>query len=117
MISEYQAYIDDSGKGQEPVFVLAGFVAPTAAWASFSDEWAGALRGPPSLAYFKMKEAAACRGQFVDWRDAARDNFLRRLIGIIDRHVTVGIGSVIPQKAYKEVFQGRIAPGADTPYF
>jgi hypothetical protein len=40
----YQSFIDDSDAGAGGPFVLAGFVASADAWASFSDEWAAALK-------------------------------------------------------------------------
>jgi hypothetical protein len=59
-----QAFIDDSGNGQPPVLVLAGFVARAESWATFADKWRAALGG---LAYFKMKECASLSGEFTNW--------------------------------------------------
>ena len=56
----FQAYIDDSGKGDSQLFVLAGYIATVDRWAAFSDEWQRLLdmRSPHyrHLTYFKMNE-------------------------------------------------------------
>lgn len=56
-----QAYVDDSYT-ENGVFVLAGYVATAAAWASFSQEWEKLLptatRGPSGKFRFKMSEMA-----------------------------------------------------------
>jgi hypothetical protein len=38
----YQAYVDDSGRGDSKVFIDAGFSATTDQWAQFSKEWGAA---------------------------------------------------------------------------
>jgi hypothetical protein len=38
-----QAVIDDSGKGVDPVFVLAGFVLSAFKWSVFADQWKSIL--------------------------------------------------------------------------
>ncbi len=44
LLGMFQAYIDDSGRGQTP-FVLAGYIAPAEKWAEFSDKWQALLDG------------------------------------------------------------------------
>lgn len=44
-----EAYVDDSGTGDPPVFLLAGFVGRAERWAEFSERWIEALRGRPRL--------------------------------------------------------------------
>ncbi len=78
-----EAYADDSGTGDPPVFLLAGFVGRAERWAEFSERWIEALRGRPRLKYFKMKEAAALEGQFKGWSESDRDKRLATLVDII----------------------------------
>ena len=88
-----QAYIDDSGEQEEavnPVFVLAGFIADSARWAAFLDEWNAALAASPSIAYFKMKEADRLDGEFDRhrrWTKSMRDEKMAVLLPIIQKHV------------------------------
>jgi len=58
-----QAVVDDSGKSEKPVFLLAGFVLNVDEWTAFADQWQNILDGPPKLEYFKMSEATICQIQ------------------------------------------------------
>jgi hypothetical protein len=119
MVSPNQAYVDDSGRGQPPVFVLAGFVASAERWAIFADEWKAALEGPHArgpLAYFKMREAAHFHGQFERWSEADRDALLLRLIGVIEKCLPTGIATVVPQDDFRKIFKGKISRQMDSPY-
>ncbi|MGD1156563.1 MAG: DUF3800 domain-containing protein [Terriglobia bacterium] len=82
-----QAYIDDSGvKGTDPIFVLAGFIGKAEQWAEFSTAWKQHLRESPSIAYFKMAEAAKLGGEFRFWKHADRDRKLRGCVEVIKRY-------------------------------
>jgi hypothetical protein len=52
-----QAFVDDSGIGQPPVYILAGWIADAAKWADFLTEWDRVLRMSPRIRYFKFAEA------------------------------------------------------------
>jgi hypothetical protein len=58
-----QAFIDDSGRGQHPAFVLAGWIASPEQWAEFSDEWKRVLHQSPRIEFFKMGQAWWRKGQ------------------------------------------------------
>jgi hypothetical protein len=83
-----QAFADDSGvyDGKSTILAIAAFVGPAEHWAEFSDEWAHYLRQSPAIPYFKMKEAAGLGGQFRGWNESDRDEKIRGLVRIIDRH-------------------------------
>ncbi|MFZ0963171.1 MAG: hypothetical protein WAO35_20095, partial [Terriglobia bacterium] len=82
-----EAYIDDSGvKGTDPIFVLARFIGQTEQWAEFSTAWKQHIRGSPSIAYFKMAEAAKLGGEFRSWKHTDRDRKLRGCVEIIKRY-------------------------------
>lgn len=87
-----QAYIDDSARGDEDLFVLAGFVSTTEKWAAFSDEWQRLLdhrsRYYRKLEYFKMSEmTSAADRERCEW-------FYR----IIEDHVLGALSVTIPTK-------------------
>jgi hypothetical protein len=97
-----QVYIDDSGTGAKPVFVLAGWLADSAAWARFSTEWKVALTEPPAIDYFKMQEAWSCAdGEFRGWNVEHRNRKVSRLAGIIKDHARLGVHYVIPYEQYR----------------
>lgn len=105
-----QANIDDSGKGQHPVFVLAGFVASAERWTAFANDWQTCLDANPPIAYFKMKEAADRRDEFHSSRfptDEHRNERLRAFMGIIDEHLPLGVACVVNHEDYGAVFKGR----------
>ena len=80
-----QAYIDDSGRGQDSVFVLAGYLARPEEWSEFSKEWDGALNEHPKIEYFKMREAWNAKGEFENWSKEDRDNKVVLLVDRINR--------------------------------
>jgi hypothetical protein len=93
-----QVYCDDSGTGgreQHDVFVLAGWLADSTAWAGFTADWARALSEPPSIVYFKMNEARVTRGQFrgpfKGWTHKARDEKVSRLAAILKKYARLGV--------------------------
>ena len=112
-----QACVDDSSSAELSIFVLAGFVSTYPRWVEFTKEWEVALKKPPSLEYFKMKEAAACRGQFEGWSFADRDKRVAEFAAIIKKHVVGGFACVMPIEDYKGVFAGKISKVMDNPYF
>lgn len=101
-----KAVVDDSGRGQPPVFVLAGFLARAQCWAAFADEWDAALKAEPAVKYFKMKEAANFNKKFSRWSAKSRDMKVELLVSIIEKHVDEGFACVIDLQAYNDVFAG-----------
>src|SRR5438067_1373413 len=82
-----QAFIDDSGgRGQGPVFVLAGLIGEAEDWADFSTRWCRALHSPPRIEHFKMHDAAHRRGQFARVSKAARNAKVERLVRVVDHY-------------------------------
>jgi hypothetical protein len=113
-----QVFVDDSGgKGQGRHFVLAGLLAHSDGWAVFSNEWRRYLEEPPRIRCFKMREAAACRGQFNGLSEQARDNKLRLLARVINRCAKICIYSAIDLQAHSETWAKRISKPFSEPYF
>lgn len=102
-----RAYVDDSGVGDAPpsASIMAGWVATDENWAAFSAEWQEALDMRPSIAYFKMNEAASCRGQFAHWSGHRRDERVALFFSIIERHAMMGVTCAIHNAMYKAIFQ------------
>jgi hypothetical protein len=121
-----QAYLDDSGgfhESVDPVFVLAGFVAESAAWEAFSDEWQTLLDKSPGLDYFKMSEAARLRGQFDKsrgWTEALVAERLSELINVVRRYALFGVCVSVDKKAFFNIVRRAYLPrrtfNTDLPY-
>lgn len=97
-----KVYIDDSGVGQPPVSVLAGWVADLETWIRFSDAWDGILRMSPRINYFKYEEAKNSNGEFFGISEARRNEKLRLLGNVIRDHKLLGIRAVIDDVLFKK---------------
>jgi hypothetical protein len=111
------AYIDDSNMTTKPVAVLGGWLGSAKEWAKFSDCWEKALWMKPRLRYFKLSEAQSLSGEFGGWSGTSRDERIRLLIKIIERHKFLGVTCAWPMDDYKQVFGDIPDKGIDNPYF
>lgn len=111
------AYIDDSGSGDPPVFVLAGFIARAERWLDFNDRWREALDGPPHIKYFKMKDAFALTNEFLGWDAPSRDRLIHRLVKIISDTALFGFANIVYHEDYRAAFRGKITKQMDSPYW
>ncbi len=114
-----KAFIDDSGKNDPPVYILAGFIARAEQWGDFNDAWRAALDEPPGLEYFKIKDAFSGEGAFAHW---PRDRGLRiarvkSLASIIESHVLTAISASVRHDDYNEVYKGSVSKVLDSPYY
>lgn len=94
-----QAFIDESGKGQGDLFVLAGYIAPAQVWAeSFAPRWQKLLDlGPPNhrhIDVFKMREMLDASEQ-SSW-------FYRAIEDSVTAEVSCTINVAGLHKAYRE---------------
>jgi len=110
------AYIDDSGSGNPPAFVLAGWVSRDQFWETFSDQWQSALSAIPSIRYFKMHEAHRLEGEFRGWNEEVRDHKLESLLAVIKGHAIFGIHLAIPYAPYQVLFTDKFARQLNRPY-
>ncbi len=88
-----QAWIDDSGRGQEPVFVLAGYIGRTRNWIGFSHDWSELLR-KHRLRYLKGNEA----GRLAD-------KTILQFVSLIRRYALSGVRVVIPHRDFHDVLK------------
>jgi hypothetical protein len=95
--SVLQAFIDDSAETNPPVFVLAGYLAPSFAWANFIKDWQAVLDISPSIPYFKMSKARALLGSKADER-------ISLLHDVIEAHITAGFSIMVPADAVKRIW-------------
>ncbi len=100
VIVTIQAFVDESGgKGQGPLLVLAALIGQASQWAEFSGQWADALAAPPTIRYFKTREAVGLSGEFGNWTRSSRDRKLQDLIRVLndfrltELHVALDLGA------------------------
>ena len=96
---------------------MEGLIGHSNDWAIFSDEWAACLAETPSIKVFKMAHAAARSGEFYRWTEQMRDDKLRALARIINRHAQIVTWSVIDLDAHAELWAKRLRKPHSETYF
>jgi hypothetical protein len=112
-----QAFIDDSGRGQGPAFVLAGWIARPEAWAEFSTKWEETLHKHPRIEYFKMADAKTFKKQFDEWDESVRNKKVADLFAVIEDHVMYGVNVVVPRDLYLAYANNIAHTKIGNPYF
>jgi len=110
-----RAYIDDSGIGQYPLYVLGGWFAPAEVWPSFSIAWRGVLHQDPQISYFKFSEALSLKGQFLEWSVEQRNAKVIALVKLFEQFPLVGISASAPHAVFRRIF-GNAKGAASNPY-
>jgi hypothetical protein len=110
-----RAYIDDSGLGQPPVYVLGGWFAPVEVWSAFSAAWRAVLREKPQITYFKFNEAKSLRGQFSGWSVEQRNAKVLSLVKLFEQFPVVGLSASAPHAVFQRIF-GNLKGPAGNPY-
>ena len=114
----FQAFVDESGgSGHSKHFVLAGLGGRSEQWAVFSEEWRACLAEKPSLTRLKMSQAAGRSGEFYRWTGEMRDEKLRQLVRIINRHAQLLTYSVIDLAAHADTWGARLSKPMNEAYF
>jgi hypothetical protein len=95
-----QAWFDESGKGQEPVYLLAGYVGKKTMWEDFADDWQTELDRKPRLPYLHANESQLFRG----YTPAEKIERLLRFVAIIRKHQPTGITYMLKHEEYRQFF-------------
>jgi hypothetical protein len=97
-------FSDDSMSGEgSKTLLLAGCVQKYTAWADFSFEWEAALAIPPSIDYFKMREARLMIKQFDGWNIPARDAKIKMLAEVASRYTPKIIVACISRAEFDDI--------------
>jgi hypothetical protein len=100
-IMTLKAFVDESGEGQLPVLVLAGWVSTASRWATFSDEW-DVLLHTYGVSALHMTDAMTFNGEFRGWSRIRRDEFLTQAQRLVNEHTRSGIAYVLHLKDFAE---------------
>jgi uncharacterized protein DUF3800 len=98
-----QVCIDDSGRGQEPVFVLAGYVARARNWEAFSHGWQDLLR-KYGLKYLKTHEVM---DGFSGWSTSVREKRLLEFVSLIRKYTRSSIKVAIDYSSFNRVLSAQ----------
>lgn len=110
-----QVFADESGgKGHSENFTLVGLMADAEDWFQFSIEWEQCLREAPAVrGAFKMSHAARLKGAFNRWSQDQRDEKLRSLARIINRHVGCVLYCNMHLPAHAAIWEPMGIPNSD----
>ena len=113
-----QAFVDESGgKGQGTVFVFSAMISSAEHWAIFCDSWQACLDKSPSIRYFKMNEAATCKGEFYRFSDTERDDKVKKLCQIIAKTGIVEHNCVVKLDDFNATIGTYSSSPMTDPYF
>jgi hypothetical protein len=92
----FTAYFDASGKRQQSVLTVSGFVSDVRKWSKFDAEWDAILMAE-GLNCFHMTDFVARKKPYGRWGSGysePRDKFFRRLIETSVRHTNKSFANV-----------------------
>lgn len=98
------AYFDDSGKVPDsPVQVIAGYVAPEAAWDEFTYEWRSILEAC-NIEAFRMAQAWRLSAEYRKLGPIGRDQLIVKLVESIKKYVEAAFAISVDLDAYSHWF-------------
>jgi hypothetical protein len=97
-----QVWLDDSGKANPPVFVLAGYFAYADDWIAFAHRWQTLLDVEPRLKYIKAYEAFGLRGEFKGWEAGARDTRLIQFLTPIFTYCRLSVAFTVDHRHFAD---------------
>ena len=75
------------------------------------------LAGPPALAYFKMREAAALSGQFQNMKATKRTDRVLKAIDLIKLVAHASLSSATPLRLHERIVKDKVPSDFDSPAF
>jgi hypothetical protein len=94
-----QACFDDGGKGDASTTCVAGYFVRDDALTPFKKACRAVL-GPRR---FHMVDLVHCKEDFADLDNCQSQDMVRRLVGIIKEHITIGVVISVDRAAYEEL--------------
>ena len=99
VMTEYAAYLDDSGHpNDQPFVVVAGFLSTEAKWLAFEAAWKAALKRNCLSSVFHMTEFETSGDD-----QKAKGLILQDLTTVINEHVEAAFSVTLDMEAYKRV--------------
>jgi hypothetical protein len=108
-LSDFVAYLDESGKGG-PVFVVGSLLAKSDQWSSFAEDWKRVLAAPLAIRDFHLVENYGLSAENYQQK-------IEALISVINAHVLRGDLVITHAEQYKAIFAKKLGVTRDTPEF
>jgi hypothetical protein len=105
------AYFDETNVSpDQPVPMVAGYLASTFQWGRFNEQWDKLLRRAEvpidrkcGIRLVHRYELQQLKGAFIDWTATERDEFLIRAYAVIRRHTRMPIGNAVVRKHFDAI--------------
>jgi hypothetical protein len=95
-----RAYFDESGTHEgAPALIVAGYLFEPESCVTLEREWSAALCGA-GVSVFHAKDSAHFLGEFKGMSREERDSLYVGLLGLIKRHVVLGVAVSVPQDVF-----------------
>ena len=106
------SFVDDSDMSAEgPVGILAGWVASSATWEAFSEDWKREVLG------WGGKTIEVFKPTTRDLRNEFEKARLKAAMDVLARHNPLGVITSIPHAAHKEAFKDVVGKPLRSPYY
>jgi hypothetical protein len=102
-----KAHFDDSGKWLDPTetaVVVAGAIADFDQWEIFDAKWKLVLN-EFKVSELHMRDFAHFRGEYKNWNEPTRQNFIGQLLELAKMHIRKPIGALLPKDQFDELPQ------------
>lgn len=118
----FTAYFDESGTHESPAFTLAGIIAPSPAWDTFSAEWLAAMEdggaGGKTLHMKHLLQGTKGKTEdedFTGWTEPMRKRLFALLAPIVSTHAAYGYAATVPVRDFDEILREGPRPLQITP--
>ena len=102
-----KGHFDDSGKWLDPTetaVVVAGAIADIDQWEIFDSKWKLVLN-EFKVSELHMRDFAHFRGEYKNWKEATRQNFIGQLLELAKMHIKKPVGALLPKDQFDELPQ------------
>lgn len=104
-----RAYFDESGKlkdTHETASAIGGCIASAEQWTLFESKWAATLKFPDfKVSQLHMNNLESSTGEFAGWSQGKKEDFIDRLLKIMEEHCLKYLGAVVPLEQFKALDQ------------
>jgi hypothetical protein len=106
----WTAYLDESGTHDDsPIMLMGGYLGNNHQWDAFNIAWR-TLLGSEGIEFCHAKDLQQGKKQFKDWPVKQRQRFGRDAEAIIEKHLQLGVSSIIRRNDYNFVYKGHRNP-------
>ena len=95
---------------------MAGYVGTIENWEKFTVDWVNVLSSDRPIKYFRMFEAQALKGEFLDWQREEVNDKIRQLSAVIRRYPFMSYGFIIDIGLFNKHVKPYAPYGLGNPY-